>query len=136
MTETMMQTETIREVLHKSEAGNATFPEVVERLLEAGVESYFADYVSGLQTFYMPGGETHVEKRTLPIVPVAAEFSKDGVVAAIRGAQADRVRYPQFVKLTAGAGVAAYWVFLTGRRVVYFGRKGEMHIEEFSPVRD
>jgi hypothetical protein len=25
----------------------------------------------------------------------------------------------------------AYWAFLTGKKVIYFGRKGEMHVEEF-----
>jgi len=32
------------------------------------------------------------------------------------------------------AGTTAYWVFITGRRVIYFGRKGrkgEFHVEEF-----
>jgi len=28
----------------------------------------------------------------------------------------------------------AYWAFLTGRKVIYFGRKGEQHIEEFPAV--
>jgi hypothetical protein len=27
--------------------------------------------------------------------------------------------------------VIGYWAFLTGKRVIYFGRKGEQHIEEF-----
>jgi uncharacterized protein YbcV (DUF1398 family) len=29
------------------------------------------------------------------------------------------------------AGVIAYWAFLTGRKVIYFGRKGESHVEDF-----
>jgi hypothetical protein len=29
------------------------------------------------------------------------------------------------------AGITAFWVFLTGRKVIYFGRKGEIHVEEF-----
>jgi uncharacterized protein YbcV (DUF1398 family) len=63
--------------------------------------------------------------------PIAAEFDNAGLVAAIRGAQADTVRYPEFVKRSTSAGVIGYWAFLTGRRVIYFGRKGEQHIEEF-----
>jgi uncharacterized protein YbcV (DUF1398 family) len=63
--------------------------------------------------------------------PIAAEFSSAALVTAIRGAQADTVRYPEFVKLSAAAGVIGYWAFLTGKRVIYFGRKGEQHIEEF-----
>ena len=62
---------------------------------------------------------------------VAAEFDSAGLVAAIRGAQADTVRYPEFVKRSTAAGVIGYWAFLTGKRVIYWGRKGEQHIEEF-----
>jgi hypothetical protein len=29
------------------------------------------------------------------------------------------------------AGTTGYWVFLAGRKVIYFGRKGDFHIEEF-----
>ncbi len=35
------------------------------------------------------------------------------------------------MKRSAAAGVIAYWAFLTGRKVIYFGRKGEFHVEEF-----
>jgi uncharacterized protein YbcV (DUF1398 family) len=53
------------------------------------------------------------------------------LVAAIRAAQADTVRYREFVKSSTAAGVIGYWVFLTGKRVIYFDRKGEQHIEDF-----
>jgi uncharacterized protein YbcV (DUF1398 family) len=67
----------------------------------------------------------------LALGPIAAEFDNAGLVAAIRGAQADTVRYPEFVKRSTAAGVIGYWAFLTGKKVIYFGRKGEQHIEEF-----
>jgi uncharacterized protein YbcV (DUF1398 family) len=63
--------------------------------------------------------------------PVSAAFSATGIVAAIRGAQADSIRYPEFVRQSTAAGVIAYWAFLTGKKVIYFGRQGEMHVEEF-----
>jgi uncharacterized protein YbcV (DUF1398 family) len=131
MTAGTLNVEAMKDTLDGSEQGRMTFPEVVRQLLDAGVESYFADMVRGVHTFYLPDGETHVEKRALPLVPVSPDFSEVGLVAAIRGAQADKIRYPEFVKQASAAGVAAYWVFLTGKRAVYFGRKGEIHIEEF-----
>jgi hypothetical protein len=45
------------------------------------------------------------------------------------------VRYPELVKRSTPAGVIGYWAFLTGERVIYFGRKGEQHIEEFPKPR-
>ena len=71
----------------------------------------------------------------LPGMPIAEEFSTSDLVAAIRGAQADTIRYPEFMKRSAAAGVIAYWAFLTGRKVIYFGRKGELHIEEFPKAK-
>ena len=72
---------------------------------------------------------------TVSAYPTRISRSKSGCwlpeSAAIRGAQADTVRYPEFVKRCTRAGVIGYWAFLTGKRVIYFGRKGEQHIEEF-----
>jgi len=126
-----MDTKVIQEVMTETQEGRMVFPEVVRRLSSAGVESYFVDFIAGVETVYGGDGETHTASMTLKPAPVAAVFSGDGVVAAIRGAQADMVRYPEFVKLSTAAGVAGYWAFLTGKKVIYFGRKGEMHVEEF-----
>jgi uncharacterized protein YbcV (DUF1398 family) len=130
-----MNTEIMKEALEASESGKSTFPQVVGKLVAAGVESYFADLVRGEETFYMPNGETHVEKMSLPLGKIADEFSQSGIVTAIRGAQSDEIRYPEFVKRARAAGVAAYWAFLSGKRVLYFGRKGEFHVEAFPRPR-
>jgi uncharacterized protein YbcV (DUF1398 family) len=126
-----MNTEVLHDVITESQAGKLRFPEVVRRLSEAGVESYFVDFATGKETLYTTTGETWVTDLTVHRDAVAEDFSKAGIVAAIRGAQADTVRYPEFVKRATEAGVIAYWAYLTGRKVVYFGRKGEMHSEEF-----
>ncbi len=114
-----------------TQTGKLTFPEVVRRLSEVGVESYFVDLAAHNETFYISDGRTHAESLTLPVDPVAQEFSVPGLIAAIRGAQTDTIRYPDFLKCATASGVIAYWAFLTGKRVVYFGRKGEIHVEEF-----
>ena len=124
-----MKTELMQRALRMSEAGELRFPEVIGILHEADVESYQVDFLRGDDTFYLPDGRTHVE--AIHVGVVAADFSRDGVVEAIRGAQADRIRYPEFVRQILEAGVAAYRVHLTGKRAVYVGRKGEMHVEEF-----
>ena len=130
-----MNTKVIHDVMAESEAGKLVFPEVVRRLIEAGVESYFCDLARGEETFYMADGKTHLERMSLPMPSIAEAFSLTGIVAAIRGAQTDTIRYPEFVKQSTAAGVIAYWAFLTGRKVIYFGRKGEQHIEAFPPTK-
>lgn len=126
-----MNANAMHEVVAETQAGKLTFPEVVGRLREVGVESYFVDLAARNETFYMSDGRAHAECLTLPIDPVDEGFSAPGLIAAIRGAQADTIRYPEFLKRATASGVIAYWAFLTGRRVIYFGRKGEIHIEEF-----
>jgi hypothetical protein len=80
----------------------------------------------------MRDGKTDVETMTLPLQPIAEEFLSAGLVAAIRGAQTDTIRY-RGVRQTidCGRGVIAYWTFLTGKKVIYFGRRGETHVENF-----
>jgi uncharacterized protein YbcV (DUF1398 family) len=132
--DTRMNAEAMHRALQESQEGKLRFPEVVKMLVDAGVESYFADLMKGEETFYLPSGEVHTEKMKMPGTKAADVFSQEGVVAAIRAVQADRIRYPEFVKQAMAAGVAAYWAFLAGKKVIYFGRKGEFHVEEFPRV--
>ncbi len=130
-----MSKQAIHELAIATEQGKMTFPQVVKGLLEVGVESYLVDFAAKQKTYYMADGTTHRVPMILEPGPVFAEFNGADLVAAIHGAQADRVRYPEFVQRSTAAGVAGYWAFLTGERVIYFGRKGEQHIEEFPKMR-
>jgi uncharacterized protein YbcV (DUF1398 family) len=126
-----MSKHVIHELAVATQQGKMTFPQVVKGLLEVGVESYLVDFAAKQKTHYLSDGTTHTVPMILDPGPIAADFNSAGLVAAIRGAQADSVRYPEFVKRSTAAGVIGYWAFLTGKRVIYFGRKGEQHIEEF-----
>jgi uncharacterized protein YbcV (DUF1398 family) len=130
-----MSIQVIHELAIATQQGKLTFPQVVQGLLEAGVESYFVDFAAKQKTHYLMDGTTYTAPMILDPGPIAAEFNGAGLVAAIRGAQADTVRYPEFVNRSTAAGVIGYWAFLTGKRVIYFGRKGDQHIEEFPKPR-
>lgn len=130
-----MDTQAMHEVSVETQGGRMTFPQVVGKLLAVGVESYMVDFSAGRKVFYLASGETYTEEMILELNPVSEDFSGEGIVAAIRGAQADVIRYPEFVKCATGAGVIGYWAFLAGKRVIYFGRKGEMHVEEFPKAK-
>jgi uncharacterized protein YbcV (DUF1398 family) len=121
----------IQSTFDASNESRIHFGEVVGQLIAAGVESYHVDYRAGCSTYYMPDGTAH----TLAFAPVgdaiAATFDASAMVSAIRGAQAGAVKYPEFKKLSQAAGCASYTVWITGRHVTYYGRKGEMHIEKF-----
>jgi uncharacterized protein YbcV (DUF1398 family) len=130
-----MSKQIIHELAIATQQVKMTFPQVVKGLLEVGVESYLVDFAAKQKTHYLTDGTTHAESMILEPGPIAPEFDGAALVAAIRGAQADTVRYPEFVMRSTAAGVIGYWAFLTGKKVIYFGRKGEQHIEEFPKPR-
>lgn len=114
-----------------SSTGSIHFGQVIAQLMAAGVEAYHVDYRAGRSTYYLPSDETHTIVFEPPAQPVAPDFSHEGIVAAIRGAQAGAVKYPEFKRLSQAAGCASYTVWIAGRHVTYYGRKGEMHVEKF-----
>lgn len=130
-----MNTDVMRDTLHASENGQRTFPQVIQALTAVGVESYHADFVRGEDTFYLANGRTHIEKMKLPVTVIAENFSPEPLVETVRAVQADQIRYPDFLSRAMAAGTTGYWVYLTGRKVVYFGRKGEFHVEHFPGAR-
>lgn len=121
----------IHDAADGSSGGRLHFGQVVGLLVQAGVESYVADYRAGRTTYYLPDGETLSLDLHRPEVPIAEAFDADAVKAAIRGAQQGRVMYPEFKRLTCLAGCTGYTVWIAGRHVSYFGRKGEVHVERF-----
>lgn len=123
--------EVLEKCAHESHTGLLTFPEVLARLVSVGVESYFADYRDQSTTYYLSSNEALRIPMKMLYIEIPNEFNRDGVVAAIRGAQSDQVRYPQFLELTMLAGCIGYVVWITGKQVSYFGRQGEVHIEHF-----
>lgn len=121
----------ITSTFEASNAGRIHFGQVIAQLAAASVEAYHVDYRAGRSTYYLPNGQTHTLDFEPPSQPVAPAFSAEAMVAAIRGAQAGRVMYPEFKRLSQAAGCASYTVWITGRHVTYYGRKGETHVERF-----
>ena len=114
-------------------AGRIGFGEVVAALDEGGVESYRADYRLGETRYYWPSGATHGVALPTPAGEVGQAFDAHGLQAAIRGAQRGEVKYPEFIARSMAAGCVGYVVWIAGRHVSYFGRRGEVHVEPFPP---
>jgi uncharacterized protein YbcV (DUF1398 family) len=129
-----MKKETI-EVMHEcavlSDNGEIRFPDVVRKLTEAGVERYHTDLSRAEHVYYMPSGESHVEKMPELEWKAAMEFSDAEVDAAVRTIQRGEILYMEFVRRVMAAGCVGWVVLLDGRQTQYFGRKGEIHIERF-----
>ena len=123
--------DTIQSTFDASNAGSIHFKQVIAQLMGAQVESYHVDYRSGRTTYFLPSGQTLDLNSEKPPNGIGDAFDGDAVRAAILGAQQGRVMYPEFKKLSQRAGCVAYTVWIAGRHVTYFGRKGETHVEHF-----
>ena len=126
--------DTIDHCARESHAGRVSFGALVAQLMQAGVESYRADYRMRDTTYYLPDGATHVVPLPTPDVAIPQQFDAAALVRAIRGAQRGEVHYPEFMGLSMDAGCVGYTVWIAGRHVSYFGRRGEVHIEHFPPA--
>jgi len=121
----------IVECTRASDEERITFPEVVGKLVGAGVERYHADLLRGERTYYLPNGESEVVKGHAVSVAPAQEFSGAAVDAALKSIQAGKIQYRAFCARIAEAGCVGYMVSLAGQRAVYYGRKGDTHVEWF-----
>ena len=101
--------------------------------MQAGFEGYSVDFRRGMVTYYLPSGQTVDFSGAKPALPVAADFDATAVKKAIREAQTLVSGYPYkgFINRVAGAGCAGYMVSFLGRRVLYFARSAETHVERF-----
>ena len=122
------------ECVRMSGAGEIDFPEVVRRLSALEVERYHADYNRQEITLYLADGDSCVFPSHHEAMPVAADFSAAGVAAAVRQSQRGEHTYRDFVRKTMAAGCVGYFVQITGRRAIYFGRTGDNHVEHFPPA--
>lgn len=119
--------------LNATHDGSLSFGAIVGALIEAGFEAYAVDYRRGAQTFYLPDGESLDLPMPHAAGPVAATFDAVAVEAQVRWAQSGdpAYSYRAFTANVTAAGCGGYLVSFLGRRVVYFGRTGETHVEHF-----
>ena len=121
----------IREAFTGSSEGRLHFGQVIGMLTQAGVESYAVDYRTHKTTYFLPDGQTLGIDTDMPDVGIGEVFDAAAVQAAIRGSQKGEVKYPEFKRLSSQAGCVGYTVWIAGRHVTYYGRKGETHVERF-----
>ena len=127
-----MNADHVRQLGRATLTGSMPFPEIVGNLLAEGVEYYHVDYV-GLQIHFYSAGEGVVlvplSFEDLP--PVAPAFDAAMLKAVIVDSQQNGQKFRDFSRRAVQAGVAAYFVFLRGQRVMYLGRQGDQHVEWF-----
>ena len=122
-----------QECLDAAYAGTMDFPTIVRALMEAGFEGYHVDFRRGTSTYFLATGESVQLSTPKSDSSVSAEFRADDVERAVREAQSNApgYTYAGFCAKVKAAGCAGYMVSFLGKRVVYFGRTAETHVEHF-----
>ncbi|WP_373532736.1 DUF1398 family protein [Vampirovibrio sp.] len=119
--------------LRAAEDNSQAFPQIVETLMNAGFEGYNIDFRRAVSIYYCPGGETIEFSLNKAMGEIEATFNASAIQAAVREAQeqAPGYSYAGFCTKLTQAGCAGYVVSFLGRRVLYFGRTAETHVEHF-----
>ena len=119
--------------LEGAETDTMTFPQIVGTLMQEGFESYAIDFRRASATYYLPDGDSVVLPTHRGAAPIAGALDVAKVQAAIREAQqlVPGYTYAGFCAKVMAAGCAGYLVSFPGRRVVYYGRTAETHVEYF-----
>jgi uncharacterized protein YbcV (DUF1398 family) len=130
-----MNTATIADCMTISFA-DAPFPQVVRRLVGAGVQSYTADLIKLRNTYYGAAGEAFDEALPLRDGPaIAPAFDSATVAATVKSIQRGEIGYAEFLRRIMTSGCSHYAVFIAGRKVMYFGRDGDFHTELFPQAK-
>lgn len=124
----MIDINLLKECLNKK----VSFPERIQNLSKVGIERYYVDLMKLEITYYSHDSESYVERMLIEnIPPLAINFDKAKVIEAIRASQQGKIDYQSFLREIIEAGTVSYTVYLDGKQVIYVGRKGESHIENF-----
>jgi len=126
-------TQTAARCLAAAYEGTSDFPSIVRALIGAGFEAYDVDYRRSKTTYFLPSGESVELAMPKTEGAVGATFEAAQVEAAVREAQtnAPGYSYAGFCSKVKAAGCAGYHVSFLGKRVVYYGRTAETHVEHF-----
>lgn len=112
-------------------SGIMSFPEVVKLLMSSGVERYTADLIEKKVTYYGNQDEVYTDEIPLLLPRSASQFDQEAIVTALREIQQNKINYQAFLKQIVMAGCCHYEVYLSGRKVIYFGRNGDNYVEKF-----
>lgn len=126
-----MNESVVKPLLEKSLARQITFPEILSILVKEGVESYHVDFLRNECRYYSKDGGSFALNIPFKHDGVAPSFSQENLDSINQKVQAGQATFADFVKEGCAAGCAYYIVYINGRKVRYFGRNGDEHIQHF-----
>lgn len=119
--------------LNSAYDGTQGFPTIVGVLIAAGFEGYDVDFRRSRANYYLPTGDYLELSLPHQNSSVAERFDPAEIKQAVKDAQCGSPGYTYvgFCDRVKKAGCAGYMVSFLGKRVVYYGRTAETHVEHF-----
>lgn len=125
---------TIDQQIHDAYTRSRNYPELVQMLIAAGVQSYTVDVSTDTKLYRMADHSTILHGELKIPRTIAEHFDAARVKQCLAATQSMQMSYAQFMPAIADAGVRFYDAVLAGphKRVNYIGNGG--HYEENIPV--
>lgn len=123
------------ELISQAYATAKNYPDLAQKLVDAGVQSYTVDVSSGIILYKLAEGACLVHTNVMEPRNINHAFNQKGTVKAIRDNQEGKTDFSAFMNEIAHAGVRFYDAILSGtkKRVIYVGMGGQY--EEMIPIR-
>lgn len=129
-----METENFKDTSDFSFTSKMPFSSLVTTLEKMGVESYRVDMAQKSTCYHMLNGEVMSESFYFD-GDVAQGFDDGEIRSAIFDIKNNYLEYKEFLKRIMDAGTASYTIFMTGRKIIFYGRNGDSYIENFPPPK-
>ncbi|HWJ91477.1 MAG TPA: DUF1398 family protein, partial [Flavisolibacter sp.] len=104
----------IQKSIHEAYGASKSYPELVKKLIDIGVQSYTVEVASSTILYRLKDGENILHTEVHTPREIAATFNEQQTVQAIRDNQAGKTDYPGFMDAIAKAGVRLYEATLNG----------------------
>ncbi|WP_420150158.1 DUF1398 family protein [Spirosoma sp.] len=124
----------IEETIQQAYTTAKNYPDLAQKLADAGVQSYTVEVSSGNILYRFADGATLLHPNVIEPRAIATTFDQNGTIRSIRENQQGKSDYSGFMDAIAQAGVRFYDAILTGsnKRVIYIGIGG--FYEERIPI--
>lgn len=124
----------IAEEIKSAYSDSKNYPEIAEKLIDAGVLSYTVDVPTGITLYRLENGSLHLHTPVNEPREIAKNFDRELTIQSVRDNQQGKTDYIGFINGIANAGVRFYEATLNGnsKRVTYIGTGG--FYEELIPL--
>lgn len=110
-----------------------SYPELVQGMVNIGIQSYTVDVATGTTLYRMADGEIALKEGSGELKEITHQFMEEATIQAVKDTQQGKIDYPTFMERIAKTGVRFYEATLQGtKRVTYVGTGG--YYEEEIPV--